>query len=95
MTYLDMFTKLNSFVTELDCYLALAQTAVTAPAVYVKPQMLPMGSGEMQMMEARHPCLEQLQLVNGGSFIPNDISMERGKSNVQIITGVRHEALLK
>jgi len=47
--------------------------------------MLPMGSDVLEMVDARHPCIEALNSVH---FIPNTINMQRETSSVQIITGV-------
>jgi DNA mismatch repair protein MSH2 len=47
-------------------------------------QVLPMGSGVLELKQSRHPCLEQISL---SPFIPNDVGMQAGKSNLQIITG--------
>jgi len=83
-SYMDLFIALNSLLTELDCYLALAHVAANAPTPWVRPQMLPMGSDTLKMDAARHPCLEA---INSATFIPNDVDMIKTQSNVQIITG--------
>jgi DNA mismatch repair protein MSH2 len=79
-----VFGKMNSLITELDCYLALAHVAANAPTAWVRPTMLPMGSKVLKMEGARHPCLEA---ISSATFIPNDVDMVKGESNVQIITG--------
>jgi DNA mismatch repair protein MSH2 len=55
-----------------------------APTPFVRPKMHAMGTGDLVLRAARHPCLEMQDDVN---FIPNDIEMRRGTGEFQIITG--------
>jgi len=41
----------------------------------------------IKMENARHPCLELIQLDDVGGVIPNDVDMESNKSSFQVITG--------
>jgi len=59
---------------------------VSAPKQYVKPKLVAAGEGDIILKQARHPCLEMMD-DNTNSFIPNDVSLIRGKSQLQIITG--------
>ncbi|KAG0315743.1 MutS-like protein, partial [Podila horticola] len=43
-----------------------------------------MGTGDVVLKESRHPCLEAQDDV---AFIPNDVTLARGKSEFLIITG--------
>ena len=42
------------------------------------------GSGNIELVNSRHPCLE---LMDDVTFIPNDVSMKMGESNFLLITG--------
>lgn len=42
------------------------------------------GTGNVVLVESRHPCLEAQDDVR---FIPNDVSLMRGQSEFLIITG--------
>lgn len=63
---------------------SLAHVAMNAPISYVKPEMVERGSESLVLEDSRHPCLETLPEIN---FIPNDVTMKRGESEFQIITG--------
>ena len=48
---------------------SLAHVAVNAPVPYVQPVLSAMGSGDIDIRAARHPCVE---LQDNTNFIPND-----------------------
>lgn len=83
-TYSNTLEGINPTIAQLDVICSLAHVAVNAPISYVKPKVLAKGAGSLILKESRHPCLETLPDVN---FIPNDVEMEREKSEFQIITG--------
>ncbi|KAF9524112.1 DNA mismatch repair protein MSH2, partial [Crepidotus variabilis] len=83
-TYTPVLEQLNSLIAHLDVIASFAHVSVHAPTPYIKPQVVPKGSGSIYFVDARHPCLE---LQEGISFIPNDIQMVKGSSEFQIITG--------
>lgn len=56
---------------------SFAHVSVHAPMPYVRPHMTTMGTGDVVLKEARHPCLEAQDDV---AFIPNDVSLVRGKN---------------
>jgi len=74
----------NEVLAQLDVLLSLAQVAVQAPTPYVRPTLHPKGHGEIILREARHPCMEVQDDV---SFIANNVSIVKGSSTFQIITG--------
>jgi len=74
----------NEIIAQLDVLLSLAQVAVQAPTPYTRPKLLEKGQGEITLKGARHPCMEVQDDVN---FIPNDVSIVKGMSTFQIITG--------
>lgn len=83
-SYTPVMEKLNEVLAELDVLVGLAHVSVNAPTPYVRPEILPMGSGKLKLVASRHPCVEMMDSVE---FISNDLVLERGSSNVQIITG--------
>ncbi|KAF8948080.1 MutS-like protein [Haplosporangium gracile] len=83
-TYCPVLEKLNTLVAQLDVLVSFAHVSVHAPMPYVRPHMTAMGTGDVVLKEARHPCLEAQDDV---AFIPNDVSLARGKTEFLIITG--------
>ncbi|KAG6821133.1 hypothetical protein H0H93_006472 [Arthromyces matolae] len=49
---------------------------------YVKPKVTEKGSGDLILLESRHPCLEVQDDI---SFIANDVQMMKGKAKVGVI----------
>lgn len=60
LSYVEVFVQLNSIITELDVFVALAHVAANATTEYVRPTLLPMGSKEIRLSKARHPCVEMM-----------------------------------
>ncbi|EJD43340.1 DNA mismatch repair protein [Auricularia subglabra TFB-10046 SS5] len=83
-SYTEVLLALDDVIATMDVILSFAHVAMTAPTAYVKPTVLEMGTGNVQLKEARHPCMEVQDEI---SFIPNDVEMIRGVSEFQIITG--------
>lgn len=84
--YLNSFTRLNNSIAELDCLLAFAVAAISAPTPYVKPKMSTTESiRTLKLMNMRHPCLELQEDV---TFIANDIEFRENETNMFIITGL-------
>lgn len=83
-SYTPVMEKMNEVLGELDVYVGLAHVSVNAPTPYVRPEVLEKGSGKLEFVGSRHPCMEMMDSVE---FIPNDISLHKDKSNVQVITG--------
>ncbi|KAF9193247.1 MutS-like protein [Haplosporangium sp. Z 11] len=81
-TYCPVLEKLNTLVAQLDVLVSFAHVSVHAS--YVRPHMTAMGTGDVILKESRHPCLEAQDDV---AFIPNDVSLVRGKAEFLIITG--------
>lgn len=84
MTFYPLVEKGSKIFGELDVFVSFANIAENGPREYVRPNILPRGTGVLQLKEARHPCLERQDDVN---FQPNDVDMRTGESNFQIITG--------
>jgi len=83
-SYCQVFETLNHVIAHLDVITSLATSSLAAPQAYVKPTVFEQGKGSLNLVEARHPCLE---VQEGVSFIPNDCHLERDVSEFSIITG--------
>ncbi|KAI5480523.1 DNA mismatch repair protein MSH2 [Pseudohyphozyma bogoriensis] len=83
-SYCPVLESLNTTLAHLDVIASLAIASLAAPISYIKPVISEKGTGDLNLIEARHPCLEVQEGIN---FISNDIVMERDVSEFQIITG--------
>ncbi|KAI9206685.1 muts domain V-domain-containing protein [Polychytrium aggregatum] len=84
VTYNSVLEHLNQLVAHLDVLLSFAHVSLHAPTPYTRPKLTPTGEGNIKLLASRHPCLE---MQDGVSFIANDVVLERGTSEFQIITG--------
>ncbi|XP_055379270.1 DNA mismatch repair protein spellchecker 1 [Condylostylus longicornis] len=82
--YIGTLNNLNKSVAEIDCLVSFAISAVSAPKTYVKPKMLPEGSGILELTNIRHPCLE---LQANTNFIANSVEFHKDETTMYIITG--------
>lgn len=80
--YIDSLQYLNDHLSILDVLTSFAVTTINAPIPYVRPQMLEQGTGSIELLQVRHPCME---LQDGVSFIPNDAIFKKGKLKKKII----------
>ena len=55
--------------------ISLAQVATSSPIPYVRPVMTPCGEGDIELLGARHPCLEIQDDIN---FIANNVDLIKG-----------------
>ncbi|KAF9004638.1 DNA mismatch repair protein [Cyathus striatus] len=83
-TYTPVLESLDDVIAHLDVILSFAHVSVNAPEPYIRPNVVDIGSGDLVLRDARHPCLEVQDSIN---FIPNDVEMIKGASEFQIITG--------
>ncbi|XP_008785817.2 DNA mismatch repair protein MSH2 [Phoenix dactylifera] len=83
-SFSEVFETLSVILSELDVLLSFADLATSCPIPYVRPDLTPSDKGDIVLEGSRHPCVEAQDGVN---FIPNDCTLERGKSWFQIITG--------
>ena len=86
-TYTPVLDAVSDLLAALDVYSTLAFVALQAPTPWIRPRILPRGSGLIDLRQARHACMEVVATSASGQFIPNDVSMRRGQSHLQIITG--------
>lgn len=82
--YIDSLQYLNDHLSILDVLTSFAVSTINAPIPYVRPQMLEKGTGSIELLQARHPCME---LQDGVNFIPNDAVFKKDGHRFYIITG--------
>ncbi|KAJ9104285.1 hypothetical protein QFC20_004567 [Naganishia adeliensis] len=83
-SYTPILEALDSLVASLDVIVSFAHVSDNAPIAYVKPKVNAMGTGDLVVKQARHPCLEVQDDIN---FIANDHVMLKGSGEFQILTG--------
>ncbi|CAG7725813.1 unnamed protein product, partial [Allacma fusca] len=83
-TYYIAFEQLGNVTSALDVFTSFAVSSVGNAEAYVRPTLLPRGTGKIRLDNLRHPCLETQKGMN---FIPNDVNFEKGKSSFYIVTG--------
>jgi len=79
-SYTPVIERLASVLAHLDVIVAFAHASIHAPIPYTRPKLFPRASeciaqgidGKTELLEARHPCLEQQDDV---SFITNDVRL--------------------
>lgn len=77
--YAAPLTSLNNEFAQLDCLVSFAIAAQAAPTPYIRPKILPEGSGELVLKDVRHPCLELQEHI---TFIANSVEFKKGESFV-------------
>ena len=76
---------LDAIEAQLDVLVSFATASSNAPEPYVRPKILPKGSGVIRLPQARHPVLEVQDDVN---FIANDAAFDKENGSFfHIITG--------
>ncbi len=73
--------RLGQAIAAIDALAAFAEVATRRG--YVRPELLPAGSG-LAIEEGRHPVLEA---ALGESFVPNDLELDPASSQVVLLTG--------
>lgn len=82
--YTQPLLHLGRCVSRLDCIVALAVAAVSAPVQYCRPSILPASAPRaLTFSQLRHPIVELQDRVN---YIPNDVSLSPA-SSLHLITG--------
>ena len=75
--------QINAFiVSQLDCLLSFS--SIAKKNNYVKPSVN--NSSDLVITKGRHPVIEQ-QLEMGNPYIPNDVTLNRDKQQIMMITG--------
>uniref|UniRef100_A0A3Q0R225 DNA mismatch repair protein n=1 Tax=Amphilophus citrinellus TaxID=61819 RepID=A0A3Q0R225_AMPCI len=82
--YVDPLQTLSDVIAQLDAVASFAVASVSAPVPFVRPRLLDDGCRRMELLQARHPCMET---DADTAFIPNDISFVQGDKSFYIITG--------
>lgn len=81
-SYAPPLEQLNIVIAHLDVVVSLAFVSSHAPVPYTRPNVTE--GGALILCESRHPCLEAQDEMH---FIPNDVRMEPGISDLVVITG--------
>lgn len=83
-SFAELFLQAATHVAELDVLSSFAEVAATSASTYTRPAIRETSANKLMISECRHPCIE----VQGGvNFVPNDCTIEPGKSSFQIVTG--------
>jgi DNA mismatch repair protein MSH2 len=83
-TFSQVWENVSGILAELDVLCGFSELSISAPTQYVRPKLLPSDGHEIRLKGSRHPCVES---QDGVSFIPNDVSLVKGESWFQLITG--------
>lgn len=83
---MDPLQTMSDVIAQLDAVASFAVASVSAPVPYVRPRLLSDGARRMELLQARHPCMET---DADTAFIPNDITFVQGEKSFYIITGDR------
>lgn len=81
---MDPLQTLSDVIAQLDAVVSFAVASVSAPVPYVRPRLLADGVRRMELLQARHPCMEA---DADTAFIPNDVTFVQGEKSFYIITG--------
>lgn len=83
-TFQKPLELLNDVLSNLDVYYSLADCAKYGSQAYVRPKLLPKGTGKIRLTNVRHPCLENQINVY---YIPNSIDFDKNDKKFFIVTG--------
>jgi DNA mismatch repair protein MutS len=73
-------------LAEVDVLASLAHIA--ALRNYCRPTFVAESSGELEIVEARHPVIEQQEMAGGSErFVPNDLYLNAATHNIILLTG--------
>ncbi|GAU93510.1 hypothetical protein RvY_05440-2 [Ramazzottius varieornatus] len=83
-SYSEPLKTFNKLLSPLDVFVSLARVAYESTVPYVRPVMKPKETGVIELVSARHPCVETFMSKD---FIPNSVRFEQGKETFHIVTG--------
>jgi DNA mismatch repair protein MutS len=73
-------------LAEVDVLASLAHIA--ALRNYCRPTFVADATGELEIVEARHPVIEQQEMAGGSErFVPNDLYLNAATHNIILLTG--------
>ncbi|KAI1724506.1 mutS domain V domain-containing protein [Ditylenchus destructor] len=85
--YVPVLNSLSERIGIIDALLSFAVVASTSSSPYVRPQLLEKGSNVFDLVQCRHPVLEQTPI----EYIPNDVRLRNENDDSQtrfvVLTG--------
>ncbi|KAM9424337.1 DNA mismatch repair protein Msh2 isoform 2-T2 [Pholidichthys leucotaenia] len=81
--YVDPLQTLSDVIAQLDAVASFAVASVSAPVPFVRPHLLDGDCRRIELLQARHPCMET---DADTAFIPNDVTFVQGEKSFYIIT---------
>uniref|UniRef100_A0A915D5Y3 DNA mismatch repair proteins mutS family domain-containing protein n=1 Tax=Ditylenchus dipsaci TaxID=166011 RepID=A0A915D5Y3_9BILA len=83
--YVPAFQRFSERIGVLDVLVSFALVASNSSSLYVRPQLLEKGTGVFELLQCRHPLVEQSPNMQ---FIPNDVHLTNGSgSRFVVLTG--------
>ncbi|CAB3410616.1 unnamed protein product [Caenorhabditis bovis] len=80
--FVGLIPLIAQLAAALDVFVALATFATTSSRIFTRPELLPMGSRRMKLVQCRHPVIEA---TSEKPFIPNDVVFDSNR--LMILTG--------
>jgi len=73
-------------LAEVDVLASMAHIA--ALRNYCRPQLVESGAGDLEIVEGRHPVIEQQEMAGGSErFVPNDLYLNSTTHTIVLLTG--------
>jgi DNA mismatch repair protein MSH2 len=86
-SFSQVWMRVSAVLAEMDALLGFADLSLSSARPFVRPKMLADGDGDGRIVlkGARHPLVEATEVER--DFMPNDVSLVKGTSWFNIITG--------
>ncbi|CAL2029410.1 unnamed protein product [Caenorhabditis brenneri] len=80
--FIPLIPAMSQLISTLDVFVSLSTFAASSSGIYCRPNLLPLGSKQLNLKQCRHPVIE------GNSdkpFIPNDVVLDENR--LIVLTG--------